>query len=65
MHVNFHILHWISTHSSCSSKMCLFCVFSTPAGKRYQQLLLQVEKLQEENFKIDAGKCRNRMFTLH
>ena len=29
---------------------------STPAGKRYQQLLQQVEKLQEENFKIDAGR---------
>ncbi|XP_071148505.1 protein Hook homolog 3-like isoform X3 [Mytilus edulis] len=29
---------------------------STPAGKRYQQLLLQVEKLQEENFKIDAAR---------
>jgi hypothetical protein len=36
----------------------IFClgIFSTPAGKRYQQLLQQVEKLQEENFKIDAGR---------
>jgi len=40
-----------------------FGIFSTPAGKRYQQLLQQVEKLQEENFKIDAG--RNQYINYH
>ena len=33
----------------------LVCVFSTPAGRRYQQLQNQVEQLQDDLYRVEAG----------
>ena len=40
---------------------------STPVGRRYQQLMTQVEQQQEELYRLEAGKdvmCYNYLFTM-
>ena len=39
--------------------MALFSIHSTPAGRRHQQLQNQVEHLQEELYRTEAGKTKD------
>ena len=46
---------WLTSNYQISDAVNLLLYCSTPAGKRYHHLQQQIEKLQEEVFKLEAG----------
>jgi len=54
-------MHFFNLDDYSNMYYTIYCCYgySTPAGKRFQQLQNQLEQCQEENYKLESGKSRN------